>query len=175
MTIHVGERTSSDQALSGRLEQLYVTHAPMALRFAFYVCGDRERAHDLVQDAFVKVAGRFAYLRTPERFDVYLRRTIVNLHTSRLRRLKLEREHLARERAAGARSHEDVDVAERDDVWEAIRALPDRQRTAIVLRYYEDLSEREAAATLGCSVGALNQLVVRATASLRKSMGDETT
>ncbi len=58
-------------------------------------------------------------------------------------------------------------------MWHAILGLPPRQRAAIVLRYYEDLSERQAAEVLRCSVGALNQLVVRATASLRDRIGEE--
>jgi RNA polymerase sigma factor (sigma-70 family) len=56
---------------------------------------------------------------------------------------------------------------ERDALWRALLALPTRQRAALVLRFYEDLSEREAAEVLGCSVGALNQLVVRGMAGLR--------
>jgi RNA polymerase sigma-70 factor (sigma-E family) len=162
----------AETTASMRLEALYVEHAPAALRFAFYLSGDREQAHDLVQDAFVRVAGRFSYLRRPDVFEAYLRRTIFNLHTSRLRRLRLERAYLARE---GRRptSGDQIDPAERDDVWHAILQLPARQRAAIVLRFYEDLSERESAEILGCSVGALNQLVVRATATLRRRFGKD--
>jgi RNA polymerase sigma factor (sigma-70 family) len=58
-------------------------------------------------------------------------------------------------------------------MWEAILELPPRQRAAIVLRFYEDLSEREAADVLRCSVGALNQLVVRAMSRLRASIQTE--
>ena len=76
---------AAEPAGSGGLEALYVAHAPAALRLAYYLSGDREQARDLVQDAFVRVAGRFAYLRNPDVFETYLRRTIVNLHTSRLR------------------------------------------------------------------------------------------
>lgn len=168
-------RTSTDAsraAIAGRLEELYLAHAGSALRFAFYLCGDREQARDLVQDAFVRVAGRFSYLRNPDVFGTYLHRTIFNLHTSRLRRLRLERDYLSRERRAEP-AHSDEDPAERDEVWHAIQQLPPRQRAAIVLRFYEDLSERESAEILGCSVGALNQLVVRATAALRERFGED--
>ena len=165
---------TSDDTITPRLEDLYVRHAPAALRLAYFLSGDREEARDLVQDAFVRVAGRFRYLRQPDEFDAYLRRTIVNLHASRLRRLKVERSSLAREAAlprvgrgrGGPR-------ASRDEMWHAILGLPPRQRAAIVLRYYEDLSERQAAEVLRCSVGALNQLVVRATATLRDRIGEE--
>jgi RNA polymerase sigma-70 factor (sigma-E family) len=169
-------RTSTKVAettASGRLEELYVTHAPAALRFAFYLSGDPEQARDLVQDAFVRVAGRFAHLRKPDVFDTYLRRTILNLHTSRLRRLRLERAYLAREASRAAPRYEPPDPSTRDEVWHAILELPPRQRAAMVLRFYEDLSERESAEIVGCSVGALNQLVVRATATLRERIGKD--
>lgn len=160
-------------AASGRLGELYIAHAPAALRFAYYLSGDREQARDLVQDAFVRVAGRFAHLRQPDVFETYLRRTIFNLHASRLRRLRLERAYLAREARRAEPAPIDADPAERDEVWGAILKLPARQRAAIVLRFYEDLSEREAAEIVGCSVRALNQLVARATATLRQRFGKD--
>lgn len=165
--------TTADAASSRRLEELYLAHAPAALRFAYYLCGDQEQSRDLVQDAFVRVAGRFAYMRKPDVFGTYLRRTIVNLHTSRLRRLRLERAYLAREARRMEPTHIDVDPGERDEVWDAIQQLPPRQRAAMLLRFYEDLSERESAEIIGCSVGALNQLVARATAALRERFGKE--
>ena len=158
---------------SGRLEELYLAHAPTALRFAYHLSGDREQAKDLVQDAFVRVAGRFSYLRKPDVFGTYLRRTIYNLHTSRLRRLRLERAYLTREGRQADPGQADRDPAEHDEVWQAILELPARQRAAIVLRFYEDLSERESAEIVGCSVGALNQLVARATATLRQRLGKD--
>jgi RNA polymerase sigma factor (sigma-70 family) len=58
-------------------------------------------------------------------------------------------------------------------MWTAVRALPERQRAAIVLRFYEDLSEREAAETLGCSVSAMKSLTARAMETLRGTIGEE--
>src|SRR5688500_3854910 len=90
--------TADDTSLSG-LEERYVQHAPAALRLAHFLTGDPEAARDLVQDAFVRMAGRFRHLRQPDAFDTYLRRTIVNLHASGLRRRRAERSSLAREAA----------------------------------------------------------------------------
>lgn len=167
------ETLTVDDATWSGLESLYLQHAPSALRFAYFLSGDQETAMDLVQDAFVRVAGRFRYLRQPDGFDAYLRRTIVNLNASRMRRLKVERSFLAREAA-----HPAVGVPERDpgvseELWRAILDLPPRQRAAIVLRFYEDLSEWQAAEILGCSVKALNQLVVRAMKTLRTRIGED--
>jgi RNA polymerase sigma-70 factor (sigma-E family) len=135
--------------------------------------GDRELAADLVQDAFVQVAGRFGHLRIPDAFEAYLRRTIVNLFSSHLRRLRLERRELARQHSTGRREHRDVDFVDRDAMWSALQTLPPRQRAAVVLRYYEDLSERETAEVLGCSVGAGKQLVARGLTTLRDRIGGE--
>ena len=164
--------TADDASLSG-LEERFVRHAPSALRLAYFLTGDREAARDIVQDAFVRMAGRFRHLRQPEAFDVYLRRTIVNLHASRLRGSGRNASSLAREAALTVPvAHED-DLGARDEMWRAIQSLPPRQRAAIVLRYYEDLSEWQAAEVLRCSVGALNQLVARAMANLRTRIGKE--
>jgi RNA polymerase sigma-70 factor (sigma-E family) len=162
-----------ESSRTGRLQDLYMRHAPAGMRLAYFLTGDRELAGDLVQDAFVKVVGRFGHLRVPDAFDAYLRRTIVNLFSSHLRRLRLERRALVRQRSAGRTEQPDRDVAERDAMWSALQTLPPRQRAALVLRYYEDLSERETAEVLGCSVGAAKQLVTRALTALRGRIGSE--
>jgi RNA polymerase sigma-70 factor (sigma-E family) len=164
---------AADRALSGHaLEELYIRDAPQALRLAYFLTGNRSAAEDLVQEAFVRVAGRFAHLREPDTMPAYLRRTIVNLHTSHLRRRRVEREWIRRQTppAELERAH---DPGPREELWEAMWSLSPRQRSAIVLRFYEDLSERDAAQVLGCSVGALNQLVVRALAALRRHIERE--
>jgi RNA polymerase sigma-70 factor (sigma-E family) len=171
-SVTTGASSGLEQA-RGRLEEVYVRHAPAAIRFAYFLTGDRESAQDLVQDAFVRVAGRLQHLRVPDAFDAYLRRTIVNLFTSDLRRKRLERLQLQRERVTAAVEHHDVDPAERDRMWRALQTLPPRQRAAVVLRYYEDLSEREAADVLRCSTGALNQMIVRGMAALRSQIGED--
>jgi RNA polymerase sigma-70 factor (sigma-E family) len=152
---------------TGGLEELYVRNGPAALRLAYFLTGDRDQAEDLVQEAFVRVAGRFLHLRVPDNVPGYLRRTIVNLFTSQLRRRRLERKWLHRQ-ASEDTSTAPADPATRDELWEALKLLPERQRAAIVLRYYEDLPEREAAGVLGCSAGALSQLLVRAMSTLRE-------
>lgn len=157
----------------GRLEDLYVRNAPAALRLAYFLTGNRELAEDLVQEAFVRVAGRFRHLRMPDAFDAYLRRTIVNLFTSHLRRAKLERAYASRHGADPSVASEPGDPGARDELWRALHSLPERQRAAIVLRFYEDLSEHQCAEILGCSPGALNQLVVRGMAALRTQIGDD--
>ena len=59
------------------------------------------------------------------------------------------------------------DVAGRQDMWSALSGIPARQRAALVLRYYEDLSERDTAEVLGCSLPAVKSLIARGTEALR--------
>jgi RNA polymerase sigma-70 factor (sigma-E family) len=156
------------------LADLYVRYAPGAIRLAFVLTGDRELAQDLAHDAFVRVSGRFGHLRFPEAFDAYLRRTVVNLATSVHRRRRIERAYLEREEGLGGRVHDvPPDVGRREELRRALRRLPVRQRAAVVLRYYEDLSERQVAETLGCSVAAARSLVARAMESLRGEIRGE--
>lgn len=168
------ERTTVTEP-KAELADLYVRYVPAANRLGFLLTGDRSQAEDLVHDAFVRCVGRFGHLRAHEAFDAYLRRTIVNLHTSRLRRMRVEREWLSKEAARqGLPGTSGLpDVAGREDMWRRLQLLPARQRAVLVLRYYEDLSEREAADALRCSVAAVKSLTARATAALREGIRGE--
>jgi RNA polymerase sigma-70 factor (sigma-E family) len=157
-----------DEAVEGGIDELYARHIGGGVRLAYLLTGDRGHAEDMAQEAFIRCVGRFRHLRRPDAFEAYFRRAIVNLHTSGLRRRRLEREWLARERAvSAARVSSQPDVGAREDLWRALGRLPSRQRAALVLRYYEDLSERETAEVLGCSVAAVKSLVARGGESLR--------
>jgi RNA polymerase sigma factor (sigma-70 family) len=155
-----------------RLEHLYAAHGEEATRLAFLLTGDRELAEDLAQDAFVRVARRFRDLRGPEDFGPYLRKTVVNLCKGHWRRRKVERSYLARAKAdGGSNSSELPDVGLRDAIWSELQALPLRPRSAIVLRFYEDLSEQQTAELLDCSPGAARTLMARAMATLQSNIG----
>ena len=126
------------EADSGRLAELYRQHAAEAIRLAYLLTGDRNQAEDLVQDAFVKLAGHLVHLRDPGAFDAYLRRTIVNSANSSFRRKRIERAYLKRAAAEPTRPGDPADVDRRAELWTDLQRLPTRQRTAIVLRIYED-------------------------------------
>jgi RNA polymerase sigma-70 factor (sigma-E family) len=156
------------EGTGGQIADLYERHVPVAGRFAYLLTGDRVLAQDLVQEAFVRVIGRFGHLRVPDAFEAYLRRTIVNLHTSSLRRRRLERDYLRRAQADKEPSTGLPDVGAREGLWRALEQLTPRQRAAIVVRFYEDLSERETATLLRCSPAAVKSLVARAMDTLRR-------
>jgi RNA polymerase sigma-70 factor (sigma-E family) len=137
------------------------------LRFAYLVCGDRHLAQDLVQEAFVKMSLAGARV-TRTGVKTYARTTVLNLARSRFRRAALERR--AHARADEVPDHGDA-VGARDEVWKAMDALSPRQRAVVALRYYEDLSEAEIAATLGMSAGSVKQHSDRAMRRLRETLG----
>src|SRR4051812_20462878 len=171
--VREAERTDSsgDQPFAAGLGELYARHAGAAVGLGYLLTGDRYLAEDLAQEAFVRLAGRFRHLRDAGAFEAYLRRTMVNLFTSQLRRRRLERAYLKREARRPERAHEDPDIASRDELWRAVHRLPERQRAAVVLRYYEDLSEREVATTMGCSDAAAKSLIARGMQALRADIG----
>jgi RNA polymerase sigma-70 factor (sigma-E family) len=150
-----------------RLADLYLRYSGDAIRLAYLLTGDRALSEDLVQDAFVKLAGRFADLRDPTRFEPYLRKTVVNLARMHFRRGRVERAYL--DRAAREPTHhaELPDISAYEQMKQALLALPYRQRAAIVLRYYEDLSDSQIADVLRCRPGTVKSLLSRGIAALR--------
>jgi RNA polymerase sigma-70 factor (sigma-E family) len=169
-------RTAPDdtaQAEPTGLAELYERNAPAALRLAYLITSDPDQAQDLVQEAFVRVAGRFSHLRSPEAFDAYLRRTVVNLCNSQFRHQRVVRAALEREAGLATIPVDPPDVGLREQLRAALRRLPPRQRAALVLHYYEDLSEEQIAEAMRCSPAAARSLVSHGMATLRTSIGGE--
>ncbi|MGZ4213875.1 MAG: RNA polymerase sigma factor [Actinomycetota bacterium] len=164
------------EADRGRIAELYVVHADDAVRLAYLLTGDRGLAEDLVQDAFVKLAGRLVHLRDPSAFGAYLRTTVVNLSRSHFRRRTVERAHLERARSRAEREQApfpDRSPEDREELWEALGRLSSRQRAAVVLRFYEDLSEAQVADILRCRPGTVKSLVSRGLEALRNNVRGE--
>jgi RNA polymerase sigma factor (sigma-70 family) len=152
---------------AGRLAELYERYAGSAVRLAYLITGDGERARDVAQEAFVRVAAAFRHRRFPDAFDAYLRRTVINLCRSHFRRARIEHAYLEREAAEPARADVEPELGRRDELRRALRRLPERQRVAVVLRYYEDLSEEDMARAMRCSVPAARSLLSRGMQTLR--------
>ena len=150
-----------------RLARLYEQQAPDAIRLAVLLVGDRSLAEDLVQEAIAKLVGRLAHLRDPDAFAAYLRKAVVNLSRMHFRRRKVERSSMERLASRPATPIRASDLDERDAMARALMQLPERQRAAIVLRFYEDLSERQTAEVLGCRLGTVGSLVSRGFDTLR--------
>ncbi|HEV2754385.1 MAG TPA: sigma-70 family RNA polymerase sigma factor [Actinomycetota bacterium] len=157
----------------GRLERLYVRHVPRVTRIAFLLVGDAEAARDLAHEAYLRTSRRLHTLRNPDAFGAYMTRTAINL--SKRHRVRRERERRYVERASGELRTETVppDVATQDELVRALRELPQRQRAALVLRFYADLPDADIAEALGSPVGTVRSLISRGLAALRKQLGDE--
>ena len=153
---------------ANRLAEIYERSAPAGFRLAYLLTGDRTLAEDLVQEAFLRFVGRLHHLRDPDAFDGYLRRTIVNLSRDVFRRRAVERSYLERRTAELREGHSDRDVIAYTSMRTALLSLPQRQRAAIVLRYYEDLHESEIADLLRCRPATVRSLVARGLETLRK-------
>ena len=162
-----------DQRLD-RLTELYTTHYASLVRLAAFLTGDRDNAEEVVQDAYVKVHGSWRGLREPDKAEAYLRTAVVNLSRSRLRRKMVAAKHQPEPMLDVASAETSaMRTVQRDLLMQALQKLPPRQREAVVLRYYGDLSEAQTAAAMGCSVGAVKSHTSRAMASLRPLLEDQ--
>lgn len=145
---------------------VYAAHRAYVTGLAYLLLGDAHQAEDVAADAFAKVYPRW---RRGDVHDAraYLRRAVANEARSKLRRRYLERAVAARRTGdgRGSRSHDEV-AADRSDLWHALAQLPPAQRTVLVLRYFEDLPEREIAEVLGCSLGTVKSRAARGLARL---------
>lgn len=130
---------------------------------------DKDLAEDVAQEAFVRLLGRFHDLRKPDAFRAYLLRTVMNLTKSHFRKLKREREFARLE--TRHEGEDPQDIGSHDMLWGALLHLPERQRTALVLRYCQDLSEHQTADVMQISPKAVNSLIGRGLAKLRSEEG----
>jgi RNA polymerase sigma-70 factor (sigma-E family) len=150
------------------LRRAYVAHWAALVRLCGLLTGDDTTAEDIVQDVFIRARDRIGDL--PEQ-DVYryLRRGTINAWRNVLRHQRVER-------AAGTQVEDvrgpdpAIDVTEHDAMWRRIVMLPPKQRAVIVLRFYEDLPDREIAHLLGCTQVTVRSQVKRGLAKLREAI-----
>jgi RNA polymerase sigma-70 factor (sigma-E family) len=150
-----------------RLRWLYDEHYRSLVKLASFYLDEVAAAEEVVQDAFVRLlSGR--YDMEPGREAAYLRSMVLNGARSQLRRRRVRRRHRPDPPGlAPAAERAGVDLAVRDDVLAALRALPAKQAAVLVLRYYLDLSEADIARTLGIAPGSVKSHAHRGLAALR--------
>lgn len=155
--------------------EIYRGHYGQLVRLALLLVHDVQTAEEVVQDAFVSMNDAWRRLHDAEKALSYLRQTVVNRSRSVLRHRKVVDMH-APKPAPDEPSAEQAAMAvlESDAVGAALRMLPERQREAIVLRYYLDLSEADIAKTMGISKGAVKSHTARAMAALKSILLQET-
>jgi RNA polymerase sigma-70 factor (sigma-E family) len=163
------ERTewSSDLAVI----ELYSMHYKALVRLAAMLVRDTPTAEEVVQDAFVAMHDGWERLREAEKALAYMRQTVVNRSRSVLRhRMVVDKNQLKPPPDMPSAEHGALTSLERSAVVAALRGLPERQREAIVLRYYADLSEAEIAAAMRISRGAVKSHTSRGMAALRAAL-----
>jgi RNA polymerase sigma-70 factor (sigma-E family) len=148
--------------------QLYSRHYRSLVRLAGLLVRDEPTAEEVVQDCFIAVHGRWHRLSEEGKALAYLRQAVVNRSRSVLRHRSVAVRN-APKPAPDMPSAEQgaITLLERSAVISALRALPDRQRHALVLRYYADLSETQIAEMMGISRGAVKSHTSRGMSSLR--------
>ncbi|MFG3697620.1 SigE family RNA polymerase sigma factor [Micromonospora sp. NPDC047620] len=143
------------------------TRSVALLRVAYLLTGDRHAAEDLLQEVLEQVYVRWRRVQASP--EAYARRALVNRSINRWRWRARRPEQALGDNDGVARDHAD-DIALRQAVVAALRTLPPRQRAAVVLRYLEDLSVADVAATLRCSEGAVKSHASRGLARLREAL-----
>jgi RNA polymerase sigma-70 factor (sigma-E family) len=155
-----------------RFEDFVHSRLPGLLRYAHLLAGNPHDASDLVQTALERTGVRWRSVVAGGAPDAYVRKAILNAHVSRWRRRR--RETLVAEVSEGDYvATRAGNEGGRDEMWAALATLPRRQRAVLVLRYYEDLSEREIATVLGISTGTVKSQASRALQALRSAMAAE--
>jgi len=160
--VEFDEGFSVERVGAGRsFEDVYSDQFLPMVRLATLMCGRPEVARDIVQDSFVKLHMKWAGVEHP---CAYLRSSVVNGCRSRAR--------WERRRQGRANAREQSTEQSPDELFDVLSTLPSRQRAAIVLKYYEQRTENEIAAILGCRPGTVGSLVSRGLTSLRSALGD---
>jgi RNA polymerase sigma-70 factor (sigma-E family) len=148
---------STEPSAPATFDDLFAARYQPMVRLATLLVGNEAVAEELVQDAFVRVHHKWATVDHPA---AYLRTAVVNACRNNRRRARLER--------AQARADAPAVAPPQEPLLDALATLNERQRVAIVLRYYEDLSEADIADALGCRPGTVKSLLSRGLTQLRE-------
>ncbi len=164
--------TALDPEATADFGSLFETHHKELFRLALLLTGgDRSLAEEAVSHAFVATLPKWREGNVLEAVP-YLRRAVANQVNGTFRRRRLERREVMRpNRTEPSTSPGERAVDDRDLLWSALRCLPPKQRSAVVLRFYLDLSETEAARVLGVSVGTVKSQTARGLVKLRQLLG----
>ena len=170
--------TRSSAGAATAVTDLYAAHALGLVRLAVLLVGDRASAEDIVQDAFFGLFRRWDRLADTSTPVAYLRASVLNGCRTALRNRTRSRLRLTAAAAAEPPPAESAEARallseEQRTVAGALRRLPERQREALVLRYYLDLSEQEIAATMGVSRGTVKSATSRAIAAIGRMLKEE--
>lgn len=138
-------------------------------RLAYAICGDWDRAEDVLQTALVKLYVAWPRLRRDGREEAYVRQIIVRTNLDDVRRPWRRRERPGLE-GYDAAARRQLSTEDRSELWAALQALPVMQRKVVVLRHWLGLSVEETATDLGISTGTVKSHAHRGLASLQRAV-----
>jgi RNA polymerase sigma-70 factor (sigma-E family) len=147
-------------------QNFVVARWPRLVRTAYLLTGDRHLAEDLAQTALTRAYQGWHRVRASDSPDAYVHKILVRCNASRFRKRQVPEVLGEVPGIAGAGDHAAA-ITERRALLGALRELPPKQRAIVVLRFWSDLSERETAEVVGCSVGTVKSQTHRALARLR--------
>ena len=152
-------------------DQFVADHVDDLLRTAYLIVWDEGEAEDIVQECLLKLARRWSRIRRMEQPRAYARRILVNLALDGARGRSRRRSELEPRATASLIMVDPLPALdERDELFQALGALPARQRAVLVLRYFNDLTEAQVAEVLGCSPGTVKSSASRGLARLREAL-----
>jgi RNA polymerase sigma-70 factor (sigma-E family) len=153
-----------------RFEDFAAARLPALLRYAMLLSGDREAAHDLVQEALARALVKWDRIAGLDEPYAYVRRILTNEFLSQRRRRRIREVPLDPDRDHPAPTG--PLPGDGDELWQLLAELPAQQRAVLVLRYYEGLADREIGEALGCRAGTVRGYASRALAALRIQLTD---
>jgi RNA polymerase sigma-70 factor (sigma-E family) len=159
--------TGIDHEAAGALSALYATRYQPLVRLAALLVGDIATAEEVVQDSFIAMHANWLRLKDLDKAAAYLRQCVLNRSRSVLRHRKVVDRNVQRQVPVPSAEEGAIALFERSAVVAALQRLPPRQRQALVLRYYAELSEGQIASAMGISRGAVKSHIFRAMAALR--------
>ena len=160
------------------VQEMVTRKLPRLLALASRLLGDADEARDIAQESFLRIWKQAAHWRSEQaRFDTWLHRVALNLCYDRLRRrkdhLQADSEEAIEAPDSGPTPEQQLEAqSQQRRMAQALDRLPERQREAIVLQYYQELSNTEAAALMNISVEALESLLSRARRTLRSHLAE---
>ena len=150
-------------------EQFVARESPALLRTAVLMTGDRKKAEDLIQDTLLKAWRNWGKVSNAQEPAAYVRRILLNIYLKAADR-RWNGEVPSDEVERTDSSDFVLEVHARQDLFSALRQLTPGQRTILVLRFYQDLTEQQTADALGCSVGTVKSQTSRGLRSLRGAL-----
>ncbi|WP_223166660.1 SigE family RNA polymerase sigma factor [Nonomuraea sp. SYSU D8015] len=152
---------------------IFAEHHVGLVRLALIMVGDRATAEDVVQEAFARTHAGWGRLRDGDKALAYVRSAVLNGCRSVLRRrATVFRRAVPYEPPVWSAESAALVGEERREVLLALRRLPRRQREALILRYYLDLTDQEIADTMGIGAGTVRSTIARGLAALGRALGE---